>query len=403
LVIPRDAEGRPRAYGRLDATEGAIMSSATEHVETVIIGGGQAGLATAYHLTRRGRPCLVLDAAERVGDAWRARWPSLRLYTPARFDELPGLPFGGDRSRFPSTDEMADYLESYAARLDLPVRSGTRVDALGRAGDRYVVETGADRFESDNVVVATGVMQAPHAPAFASELDPHVTQLHSADYRSPGQLRPGPVLVVGASHSGADIAIEVARAGHPTVLSGPHRGELPFSVESRRAKLAQPLLKLLATRVLTVDTPIGRKMRPEIRSHGGPLLRVRTPDLQAAGVERVLERTAGVRDGRPVLEGGRVLDVANVVWCTGFRPDYGWIDLPLEYDDGYPRQYRGAVESLPGLYFIGMLFLHGFSSMLVLGAGPDADRVAQHIAARPTGTDGRAGAHGRASRTRVAA
>ena len=134
-----------------------------------------------------------------------------------------------------------------------------------------------------------------------------------------------------------------------------------------------------------MDTPIGRKMRPEIRSHGAPLLRIRSAELAAAGVERILGRVVGAQHGLPVLEDGRVVEIANVIWCTGFRPDYSWIDLPLEYEDGYPRQYRGAVPSLPGLYFLGMLFLHSFSSMLVLGAGRDAKRVAKHIAGQAEG------------------
>ena len=243
-----------------------------------------------------------------------------------------------------------------------------------------MVTAGERRFEADNVVVATGVMQDPVVPDFASQLDPQITQLHSNDYRSPAQLQEGPVLVVGASHSGGDIAFEVA-GEHSTMLVGPDRGQLPFSIESRRARVASPLLKLLATRVLTVDTPIGRKMRPEVRGHGAPLLRVRSGDLAEAGVERVLARAVGVQDGRPLLEDGRIVDVANVIWCTGFRSNYRWIDLPLEYEDGYPRQHRGVVADFPGLYFVGMLFLHSFSSMLVLGAGRDARRVADHIAA----------------------
>jgi putative flavoprotein involved in K+ transport len=187
------------------------------------------------------------------------------------------------------------------------------------------------------------------------------------------------VLVVGASHSGADIAFEVAQAGHETVLAGRDTGQLPFSVESRRARLAQPILKVLWTRVMTVDTPLGRKLAPEIRNHGGFLLRIRSGDLAAAGVERVVDRVVAASQGLPQLADGRVLDVANVVWCTGFRPDYRWIELPLEYDGNFPRQYHGAVASSPGLYFVGMLFLHSFSSMLVLGAGRDAKRVVDEI------------------------
>ncbi len=367
---------------RNDEGSDEMGTQSAEQFETVVIGGGQAGLAAGYHLERRGATFVILDAYEHVGDAWRGRWPSLRLYTPARYDALPGMAFPGRGSRFPTTNEMADYLEEYAERFELPVRPRVHVDRLSREAGRYVVTAGDDRYEAENVVVATGVMQVPVFPPFAAELDPGIKQVHSNDYRSPAQLQEGDVLVVGAAHSGGDIAFEVARAGHRTVLSGRGTGQLPFSIESRRARTVSPLLKLLATRVLTMDTPLGRKMRPEIRSHGGPLLRVRSADLESAGVERVFARTAHVDNGRPVLEDGRVLDVANVIWCTGFRPDYRWIDLPLEYENGYPRQYRGVVDSLPGLYFLGMLFLHSFSSMLVLGAGRDSERVVKHIASR---------------------
>jgi putative flavoprotein involved in K+ transport len=356
------------------------MTAQPEHFETVIVGGGQVGLAVGYHLKRRGMAHVILDAGERTGDPWRGRWPSLHLYTPAKYDELPGMRFPGRGLAFPSAGEMADYLEAYARRFELPVRNGVRVDALSRAGERYEVRAGEQRFRADNVVVATGVMQTPVVPEFAPELAPRITQLHSNDYRSAEQLQPGPTLVVGASHSGGDIAWEVAHSHH-TILAGPDRGQLPFSVESRRARIAAPVLKRLAQHVLTVDTPIGRKLKPEIRSHGAPLLRYRRADLEAVGVERVLVRVAGAHGGLPALEDGRVLDVANVIWCTGFRPDYSWIDLPLEYEDAYPKQDRGAVAGFPGLYFLGMLFLHSFSSMLVLGAGREANWVVEHIAA----------------------
>jgi putative flavoprotein involved in K+ transport len=352
-----------------------------ERYETVVIGGGQAGLAAGFHLARSDASFVILDGSERVGDPWRARWPSLRLYSPARYDGLPGMAFPASRNSYPTGYAMADYLEAYAARFDLPVRSGVRVDRLSSSGRAYVATAGERRFEAENVIVATGVMQKPVVPDFAPELDASLTQLHSFEYRSPAQLQEGGVLVVGAAHSGGDIAYEVA-AKHRTVLSGPDRGQIPIPLESRRMRVAWPVMRFLATRVITADTPIGRKARPEIRSHGGPLLRVKRSDLAAAGVERVLDRTIGVENGLPLLEGGRVLDVANVIWCTGFRPDYGWIDLPLEYEDGFPVQYRGAVASHPGLYFLGMLFLHSFSSMLILGAGRDAKRIAEHIAAR---------------------
>jgi putative flavoprotein involved in K+ transport len=359
-----------------------VATQAAERFETVIIGGGQAGLAAGYHLTRRGRSCVILDAEERVGDSWRKRWPSLRLFSPARLDALPGMRFPAPPHSFPIASEMANYLETYAGHFDLPVRSGVMVDALDKNGDGYVVLAGDRRFEAENVVIATGVHQHDHptVPDFAAELDAGIRQLHTAYYRSPAQLQPGAVLVVGASHSGGDISYEVAQAGHQTVLSGRDTGQVPFNPYAR---FLNPVLKLVATRVLTVSTPFGRKAKAAIRSHGVPLLRVKKADLEAAGVERVFVRTVGVIDGLPVLEDGRVVEVANVIWCTGFRNDYGWIRFPLPLeDDGFPAQERGAVPSSPGLYFVGMPFLHSFSSMLILGAGRDAKRVVKHLVAR---------------------
>ncbi|HWI07328.1 MAG TPA: FAD-dependent oxidoreductase [Solirubrobacteraceae bacterium] len=354
---------------------------AVETIETVIIGCGQAGLATAYHLTRAGRDCVVLESAERIGDSWRRRWPSLRLYSAARLDGLPGMPFPAAPHTFPSAAEMADYLESYAEQFELPVRCGVSVDSLERRDGGYVVSAGDRRWEADNVVVATGCFRDPHVPAFAAQLDPAITQLHSSRYRGPEQLPDGPVLVVGAAHSGADIAHELA-AHHPTVLCGPSTGELPFRCDGPLARHLMPhVLRVVATRVLTVRTPLGRKARTKIRKSGGPLLRYRSPELRAAGVERVLERMTGVVDGKPVLADGRVLDVAGIVWCTGFRNDYGWIRFPLPIgDDGFPEQTRGAVNGVPGLYFAGLLFQDSFSSMLILGARRDGGRVARQIA-----------------------
>jgi putative flavoprotein involved in K+ transport len=356
----------------------------TERFDTVVVGGSQAGLAIGYHLAKRGRSFVILDASERIGDSWRKRWDSLRLYSPASYDGLPGMRFPARRASFPTTHEMADYLEAYATRFELPVRMRTAVDTLTNNGEHYVVATGERRFEADTVVVATGVMQKPVVPSFAPELDPAITQLHSSDYRNLSQLQEGGVLVVGASHSGADIAHEAA-SEHETILSGRDTGQIPASVETRRGRLGFRGLFFVGSHVLTVDTPLGRKMRPHIRHGGAPLLRYRRKDLRAAGVERVLARTVSVQDGLPSLDDGRVLDVRNVIWCTGFRPDYSWIRVPFEMgEDGYPVQYRGVVGSAPGLYFVGMLFLHSFASMLIAGTRRDAERVAKHIVSQPS-------------------
>jgi putative flavoprotein involved in K+ transport len=292
------------------------------------------------------------------------------------------MPFPAARTTYPTKDEMGDYLEAYVTRFELPVRSGIEVDALTKEGGSYVANAGSERFEADTVVVATGVFRKPYTPAFAGELDPSIRQMHSNDYRNPSQLQPGPVLVVGASHSGSDIAYDVARAGHPTILSGRVHGEVPFRIDSRAARAIFPVLFFLAQHVLTVRNPIGRRMAVEVRGGGGPLLRVKRADLAEAGVEHTEARVAGVSEGKPVLDDGRALAVANVVWCTGFRKDTSWIRIPVAGDDGWPEHRRGVVESSPGLYFAGLPFLYAFGSMLVGGVGRDAKRIANAITAR---------------------
>ena len=352
-------------------------------VETVVIGAGQAGLSAGYHLARRGREFVILDAGRRVGDNWRSHWDSLRLYSPARVAGLPGMRFPAPPASYPTKDQMADFLETYAATFDLPVRTGVRVTRLARRDGEYLVATDGPSFRCDNVVVASGTFgRTSYVPGFAGELDPGILQLHSSAYKNPAQLRPGRVLVVGASHSGGDIAYEAAMAGHPTVLSGRIHGEIPVDIDRRPAQLAFPVLYFLAKHVLTLRTPLGRKLRPEVRRHGGPLIRVKRADLTRAGVELVAARTTGVRDGRPVLEDGRVVEAANVVWCTGFRQDFSWIDLPVIGDDGWPLEIRGVVPSSPGLYFAGLAFQYAFASMLVGGAGRDAEYVVRHLCAR---------------------
>ena len=353
----------------------------TNDMETIIIGAGQAGLAAGYHLQRRGRSFLILDADTRVGDHWRRQWDTLQLYSPAQYDSLPGLPFPARKWTFPTKDHVGDYLELYAHHFDLPVALGTRVQSLERLGDRYVITTDQGQYRCDNVVVATGTFgRTPHVPVIAEQLSPAILQLHSSEYRRPGQLREGPVLVVGASHSGTDVAFEVAQS-RPTILAGRDCGQIPPRLDARAMHLLFPLLHFAWQHVLTRHTPIGRKQMPHIRFHGGPMLRVKRADLTARGVERVTSRVEEVSGGRPVVD-GVPRDVANVVWATGFRQFFDWIALPVFGEDGYPRETRGVVEEAPGLYFTGLCFQYAFSSMLIAGAGRDAEYVVDHLVAR---------------------
>jgi putative flavoprotein involved in K+ transport len=359
--------------------------SRPERFETIVIGAGQAGLATGYHLAKRGVRFLILEGGLRVGDSWRQRWDGLRLFTRARYDGLPGMAFPAPPNAFPTKDEVADFLESYAEHMALPVRTGVRVEELGRTerDDGYLIVAAGQRYEAARVVVATGAFGAPRIPGFAAELDPAIRQLHASEYRNPSQLRDGPVLVVGASNSGAEIAMSAARE-HRTTLSGRNTGKMPFRPEGRMARLFDVPFWFFINRVATTRTPIGRKARPFILNYGGPLERVWPEDLAAAGVERVYARTVAADGGLPVLADGRLVEVTNVIWCTGFRPAFDWIRLPVFADDGWPQHVRGVVLTAPGLYFVGLPFLYSAASPLLGGVGRDAAYIASRVASQAT-------------------
>jgi putative flavoprotein involved in K+ transport len=354
------------------------MNSTAEHVDTVVVGGGQAGLVVGHELARRGRDFVVLDASTSIGDAWRQRWDSLRLFTPRRDCELPGLRFPGRRSVAPTKDEMADYLAAYAAHHRLPVRSGVRVHRLRREDGLFLVETTAGDLRADHVVVATGWYGAARVPEFAGALDHHLVQLHSADYRNPGQLQPGGVLVVGGANSGADIALEVART-RPTWVAGPKVSHVPVDIDTPFGRqVAVRLVRFVQRHVLCLRTPIGRRAAPRLRGRAVPLIRVKPSWLERLGVQRV-GRVVGVRDGLPQLEDGQVLDVTNVIWCTGYHHDFRWIELPALDDHQVPVQTRGVATDVPGLYFVGLEFQFALASASLWGVARDAAHVVRHL------------------------
>jgi putative flavoprotein involved in K+ transport len=361
------------------------MSDVKANYDTIVIGGGQAGLATGYYLKQQGRDFVILDASERTGNAWRNRWDSLHLFSPARYNGLPGMPFPAPPRSYPPKDEMADYLEDFVAHFELPVEHSTKVDCLQKDGKGFLVRVGDRHYNADNVVVAMSTHQVPWNPPFANELDPSIVQIHSSAYRNPDQLQEGNVLIVGAGNSGAEIGLEVARS-HPTWMSGRDVGHVPFRIDTLAARyLLVPLvLGFFYHHVITVDTFIGRKMRPKMLSQGGPLVRVKPQDLSDVGVKR-LPKMTGVQEGLPVMKDGQVLTVENVIWATGFRPDFSWIELPIF--DGKdkakePQHHKGIVDSVPGLYFVGLFFLYALSSSLLLGVARDAKRIVQAIEAR---------------------
>jgi len=352
------------------------------YFDVIVIGGGQAGLSVGYYLKKLGLNFVILDASARIGDAWRKRWDSLRLFTPARYNGLDGMPFPGSPYEFPTKDEMADYLERYAAHFQLPVKNGVRVDRLSREGDRYLVKAGALELEAAHVVVAMASYQGRKVPGFAKELSPEIVQLHSCEYTSLAQLKPGPVLIVGTANSGAEIAMETATA-HPTWIAGRDVGQMPFNIRKAWVqRVVLPVLfRIVFHRVLTIRTPVGRKVRTKMISAGLPRIRQRRAELDHAGVTWT-DRVAGVTNGRPRLADGRILDVANVIWCTGYDLGLSWIDLPIFEANGEPRQKSGFVEGEPGLYFVGQHFQHSPSSTMIHGVGRDAAMIVRAIARR---------------------
>ena len=355
------------------ATANDVLSM-NDHYDTIVIGAGQAGLASAYYLQRARCEFLVVDGGARIGESWLRRWDSLRLFTPVRYSSLPGLRFPGEPYALPLKDNVAKYLQAYAAHFALPVRLSTRVLSLASDGHRFVVATDGETLTARSVIVATGAYHRPHIPAFADDLSPSLVQIHSSEYRNPDALPPGSVIVVGAGNSGAQIALELAESGRATWLSGRDTGSIP------RRVLGRDVYDWLWLTVMrpSVDSWVGRKLMGQLFA-GDPLVgfsrrALRTPRLTIAG------RTAGASNGHPRLDDGRVLDdVRTVIWCTGFRPDFSWIQLPVFGTEGYPEHRRGIVAAVPGLGFVGLRYQYRIGSSLIGGVHEDAEFVVRQL------------------------
>ncbi len=350
--------------------------SNSERVDTVVIGGAQAGLAAAYYLSKAGNDFVVLESQGRIGETWRRRWDSLRLFTPAKFDGLPGMPYPASDFYFPTKDEIADYLNAYADKFRLPVRLGTPVDSLARENGTFSITSGSKIFSARNVIVATGAYQTPVIPPFAGDLRPDIVQMHSSVYRNPSQVPQGNVLLVGAGNSGAEIAIELAHAGRNVTLAGRDVGRIPAD-RIGRILGGKPYWAFIS-RVLNVHTPVGRRVRQKALRQGTPLIRLKPKDVLDAGVTRC-GRVQGTSGGQPLLDDGSVLDVAAVIWATGYRPDYSWIKLPIFDEHGCPLHRRGVVTNNRGIYFLGLHFQTALSSALLGGVGADAQFITSRI------------------------
>jgi putative flavoprotein involved in K+ transport len=350
--------------------------SSDEAFDTVVIGGGQAGLAAGYYLSQHCNNFIILDENTRAGETWRRRWDSLRLFTPSQNNGLPGMKFPKPDFYFPTKDEAADFLGSYAAQFSHPLRYGVKVDGLQRNEAGYHISAGEVGFHARNVIVATGAFHTPLIPSHAREIDHGISQLHSVDYHNPQDVPAQNVVVVGAGNSGAEIALELSQAGRKVWLAGHDVGHPP-AVRFRKLFGGRPYWWFLR-HVLTVNTPMGRRLKANVLAHGSPLVNLQREQVASAGVE-FTPRLAGNSDGRPQLEDGRTLAVEGVIWATGFRPDYHWINLPVFDESGWPRHIRGVVPEAAGLYFLGLPFQNGLTSSLLGGVGDDAKYITRQI------------------------
>jgi putative flavoprotein involved in K+ transport len=348
----------------------SIRSGASRRHEVIVVGGGQAGLAIGYYLAREGRDFRILEAADEPAAAWRERWDSLKLFTPVRYSSLPGLPFPGDPDSYPTRDEVVAYLTDYVRHFDLPVELGSRVRSIRRIDAGYLVELDDRTYEADQVVVATGPFQVPFVPPIAEQLDSGVLQFHSSRYRAPGAIPEGRVLVVGGGNTGFQIAEE---------LSGSR--EVHLSIGSRQTPLPQRLLGrdlfwyLEGTGLIrkTTESRIGRRME------GRDTLIGSTPRaLRHRHGVRIQGRAVGAAGSTVSFADGEALDVRTVIWATGFRVDHSWIDAPIFDENGCVVHRRGVTES-PGLYFLGLSWLHTRGSALIGWVKDDAEHLAREI------------------------
>ncbi len=344
-----------------------------DHFNSVIIGSGQAGLASAYYLRKINDDFIILDEGNQVGDSWRQRWDSLRLFTPSQHDGLPGFPFPAKRGSLPTKEDMADYLFNYVKKFALPVQLDTKVIELLKTTDEYEIITSKGKFYAKNVIVTTGTNPIAYIPEFASGLDKSIVQIHSSKYKNPQLFPASNTLVVGAGTSGVEIAIELSNS-RPTMLSGKATPHIPDFI----LRYFGRLYWWFAHNILTVRTPIGRKTRPIIINSGAPLINVSIKNVRQAKIEH-LPRLKGVEGGLPLLDDGRILPVTSIVWATGYRPDFAWIKLDVTDKKGWPKTYRGISEEFKGLYFVGMIFQFGLTSGLVGGVGRDAAFVVNHL------------------------
>ncbi|MDF2961555.1 MAG: FAD-dependent pyridine nucleotide-disulfide oxidoreductase [Paenibacillus sp.] len=344
-------------------------------LDFVIIGGGQAGLAMAYYIKQTNLSFIVLDSNERSGDNWRKRYDSLFLFTPRMYNHLPVLHFPGDPNGLPSKDEAADYLELYAKHFELPVRFKTVVLLLQKTKNGFLIRTNQVDYIAKNVVVCTGPFQKPAIPAFIHEISDDIYQVHSSSYHKPSELQRGSVLIVGAGNSGAQIAVELAKEREVSLSIG--------------HKMSFKPLYILGKSIFWYFEKLGL-LRADVQTRRGLWLKNQPEQIYGLELKRLLKnnrvqtkpRVVNAKGKTIIFEDGSIARPDNIVWATGFRTDYNWIDIAgAMKSDGLPDQKRG-ISPIPGLYFLGLPWQSCRGSALLGWVGQDAEYLWKQMTKR---------------------
>ncbi len=346
--------------------------------DTIIIGSGQAGLSAAYYLKKADQNFVVLTKDNRVGDNWRKRWDSLKLFTPAFYNNLPGMSFlSEDPDYLPDKNETGDFLETYSKEFKLPIKFNNEVIEIVRDGNLFSIKTKTEIYHTKNVIVAAGAFQTPFIPEFSKDISESVFQIHSSFYKNPNQLKEGNVLVVGAGSSGLQISTEIKNESEIkriVWLSGPDTGTFP------RKLFGIDIYHFLAPTIFKIPTKtfLGKIVKAVSYRHGDLALRPTYKKMIKSGVKRI-GRTIGVKNGFPITEKSIPLEIENIIWCTGFKNNFNWIKLNIFNENGFPIHTRGIINKEPGIYFLGLHFQHTISSSLLGGVKKDAEFIINFI------------------------